>query len=107
MLVRLRDRLGERLIQYIAEEFVDSPGLDSPGGLSPAGGDRPGEESIFDYGSTIGLLLDSDGDYWIRNVAALSWTSVIVVPRMEFYHPPVKGRKGRRPRVRYWRTWET
>ena len=34
----VRDRLGERLIQYITEEFVDFPGLDSPGGLSPAWG---------------------------------------------------------------------
>ena len=60
--------------------------MEIPGGLTPAGSDQPGEESIFDYGSRIGLLPDSEGDYWIHETAASTWTRVIVVPRREFYH---------------------
>ena len=83
----LRDRLGERLIQSLADEFIDSPGLDATGGFSPVGGARPGEESIFDYGSSIGLLPESEGDYWIHDAAASTWTRIVVVPMKEFYHP--------------------
>ena len=91
----LQDRLGERLIQTLAEEFVDP----ATGGLSPAGGegDGPGEESIFDYGSTIGLLPDSEGDYWIRDVSASTWARMIVVPRKEFYHPSEGGERSSSP----------
>ena len=39
----LRDRLGEKLIQSLAEELIDP----AAGGLCPEG---TGEESIFDYG---------------------------------------------------------
>ena len=72
------------------EELVESPGLEVLGGLHPAGGDHPGEdegESIFDYGSKIGLLPDSEGDYWSHDRIVSTWTRVIVVPRKEFYHP--------------------
>ena len=84
----LRDRLNERLVQSIVDEFVDP----ATGDLFIAGGDfgiggKPGEESIFDYGSSIGLLPDSEGDYWVRDAAASTWTRVIVVPRKEYYHP--------------------
>ena len=44
-----------------------------PGGLHPAGDDHLGEEecgSIFDNGSKIGSLPDSEGDYWIHDRAA-------------------------------------
>ena len=37
-------------------------------------------------GSSIYLLPDSEGDYWIRDAAASTWARVIVVPRWEFYH---------------------
>ena len=85
----LRDRLGERLVQSLAEEFIDP----ATGGFSPAGvdGDRPGEEPIFDYGSTIGLLPESEGDYWIRDASPSTWTRMIIVPRNEFYHPSEGG----------------
>ena len=72
------------------EELVESPGFEVPGGLHPAGGDHLGEdegESSLDYGSKIGLLPDSEGDYWIHDRTASTWTRVIVVPRKEFYHP--------------------
>ena len=76
----LRDRLGEKLIQSLAEEFIDP----AAGGLCPEG---TGEESIFDYGSSMGKLPDSEGDYWIHDDAASTWTRMIVVPRKEYYHP--------------------
>ena len=45
----LRDRLGEKLIQSLGEEFIDP----DVGGSFPTG---TGEESIFDYGSSMGKL---------------------------------------------------
>ena len=35
----------------------------------------------------MGLGLDETVDHWIRDVAAGTWTRVIVVPRKSFYHP--------------------
>lgn len=86
----VRDQLSRRLIQYVNEELVESPGLEAPGGLNHSWGDHPGEdecESIFDYGGKIGLLPDSEGDCWIHDRTASTWTRVIVVPRKEFFHP--------------------
>ena len=70
------------------EELVESPGLEVPGGLHPAGDDNPGKdegESIFDYGSKIGLLLDSEGTGSMTELPRHGLE--IVVPRKEFYHP--------------------
>ena len=68
-----------------------SPRVGSPWRVkSRRGGDHPGAdegESIFDYGSKIGLLPESEVDYWIHDAATSTWTRVIVVPRTEFYHP--------------------
>ena len=61
-----------------------------PGGNDPAGDASPGEdmdESIFDYGSTLGQLPYAERDYWGYDKTAATWTRVIVVPRKEFYHP--------------------
>ena len=52
----LRDRLGEKLLQSLGEEFID-PGT---GESIPAG---TGEESIFDYDSSMGRLPELGGDY--------------------------------------------
>ena len=43
--------------------------------------------SIFDHDSPMGLGLDETTDHWIRDVAAGTWTRVIVVPRKSAYHP--------------------
>ena len=86
----IRDRLDMQLNQCMLAELVESPGLEVPGGFDPARDDHPGEdveESIFDDGSKLGLLPYIEGDYWVHDKAASSWTRVIVVPRREFYHP--------------------
>ena len=76
----LRDRLGEKLAQSLGEEFIDPDAGES----IPAG---TGEESIFDYGSTMGKLPEPNGDHWIYDEAASTWTRMIVVPRKSYYHP--------------------
>ena len=86
----VRDRWHMQLNQCMLAELVEPPGLEVPGGLDPAGDDNPGEdadESIFDYGSTMGQLPYAEGDYWVRDKVASSWTRVIVAPREEFDHP--------------------
>ena len=76
----MRDRLGEKLLQSLGEEFIDP----EAGELIPAG---TGEESIFGYDSVMGKLPESDGDHWIYDEAASTWTRIIVVPRKRCYHP--------------------
>ena len=43
--------------------------------------------SIFDHDSSRGLELKETEDHWIRDVAAGTWTRVIVVPRKAMFHP--------------------
>ena len=76
----LRDRLGEKLIQSLADEFIDP----AAGGLSP---EATGEESIFDYGSSMGILPDAEGDHWVHDHVASTWTRVIVIPRKKYNRP--------------------
>jgi len=43
--------------------------------------------SIFDHDSSMGLGLDETVDRWVHDVAAGTWTRIIVVPRKTMYHP--------------------
>ena len=76
----LRDRLNEKLTQSLVDEFVD-PAAD--GSVH----EGTGEESIFDYGSPMGLLPDAEGDHWVHDHAASTWARVIVIPREKYLHP--------------------
>jgi len=76
----LRDQLNEELTQSLVDEFVD-PAAD--GSVH----EGIGEESIFDYGSPMGLLPDAEGDRWMHDHAASTWTRVIVIPCEKYFHP--------------------
>ena len=48
---------------------------------------RSERPSSIDHDSPRGLELDETEDHWIRDVAAGTWTRVIVVPRRTKFHP--------------------
>ena len=78
--------LDRRLNQCMMAELC---GEDFPSGLASIG-EPPQEElgeSIFDYGSQMGMIPDGSADRWDRDPLKAMWTRSIVVPRREFYHP--------------------
>jgi len=82
----LRDQLNAKLTQSLLDEFVDPAIVGEDSGAT-------GESSIFDYGSSVGLLPEAEEDHWLHDKAASTWTRVIVVPRKAYFHPE-EGRKG-------------
>ena len=72
----LRQGLGDQAVVYMMAELCDDRETADPVGAS-----------IFDHDSSRGLELTDTEDHWIRDVAAGTWTRVIVVPRRTKFHP--------------------
>ena len=72
----MRQALSDQAAVYMMAELCDDKDTADPVGAS-----------IFDHDSSRGLELDETEDHWIRDVAAGTWTRVIVVPRKAKFHP--------------------
>jgi hypothetical protein len=86
----VRDQLGKRLVHSLVEEFVD-PAVNEPALEDDL------EGSIFDYGSSLGLLPADQGDRWVHDAIAATWTRIIVVPRKRSFHPSEDSEDGPLP----------
>ena len=72
----VRQALGDRAVMYMMTELCDEKSTADQMGAS-----------IFDHNSPIGLEVEENEDRWIHDVAAGTWTRVIVVPRRTMFHP--------------------
>ena len=72
----VRQALEDRAVMYMMTELCDEKSTADQMGAS-----------IFDHDSPIGLEVEENEDRWIHDVAAGTWTRVIVVPRKTMFHP--------------------